>query len=410
MITSCTSPVLCWIERFLISASSSILLSLTVFLVSKTLLAQYARKCPCFWFLPIFRISLFREVWLNFFRQILIDNHIPLESFCDKFFGFLFLHRKPDWAKVCRSANMILIFSELELLEQFDFLLEAVNGHIFAWRMLFYGFVSAFILCLGMLLCQLCINYLFWQLKLVFFVSELPAGFHPSKCETTFFYLLDFSHHGLNWQLSSFIRLISIIICDCVPCIEILICSTCDKVQLFLIFHVVQTPLELTAVLFPSTSESTVFCLENLLQSSDVDRLAPCIRNRVGQKCLKIYFLVTFLDIQTFVFTTSSLIHFFFRSVASQVNSAEMYQSYLKKLDELLYQESKLTPYFEMLEKKTGVKRTYYALGFIAFLLLYIVFGYGGDLICNLIGFVFPAYKSIKAIESVDKDDDTQVN
>ena len=86
-----------------------------------------------------------------------------------------------------------------------------------------------------------------------------------------------------------------------------------------------------------------------------------------------------------------------------------MVQAYLKKLDELLYQESKLTPYFEMAEKKTGVKRTYYALGFIAFLLLYIVFGHGGALICNLIGFVFPAYKSIKAIESVDKDDDTQV-
>jgi len=86
----------------------------------------------------------------------------------------------------------------------------------------------------------------------------------------------------------------------------------------------------------------------------------------------------------------------------------EMAQSYIKKIDEILYQESKLTPYFEQLEAKTGVKRTYYALGFGAFLLLYIVFGYGGDLLCNLIGFVFPAYKSIKAIESEDKNDDTQ--
>ena len=86
-----------------------------------------------------------------------------------------------------------------------------------------------------------------------------------------------------------------------------------------------------------------------------------------------------------------------------------MAQKYIGKLDEILYQQSKMTPYFEKLEAKTGVKRTYWALGFGAFLLLYIVFGYGGDLICNLIGFVFPAYKSIKAIETEDKKDDTQV-
>jgi receptor expression-enhancing protein 5/6 len=85
-----------------------------------------------------------------------------------------------------------------------------------------------------------------------------------------------------------------------------------------------------------------------------------------------------------------------------------MAQVYIKQLDELLHKESKLTPYFEQLEAKTGCKRLYFALGFFGFLVLYIIFGYGGGLICNLVGFVLPAYKSIKAIESECKEDDTQ--
>ncbi|KOB73099.1 Receptor expression enhancing protein isoform 2 [Operophtera brumata] len=66
------------------------------------------------------------------------------------------------------------------------------------------------------------------------------------------------------------------------------------------------------------------------------------------------------------------------------------------------------TKYFEIAEQKTGVSRVYLFVGLVAFTGLYLVFGFGAELICNTIGFVYPAYMSMKALESPVKDDDSK--
>ncbi|XP_033337852.2 receptor expression-enhancing protein 5 isoform X1 [Megalopta genalis] len=76
-------------------------------------------------------------------------------------------------------------------------------------------------------------------------------------------------------------------------------------------------------------------------------------------------------------------------------------------LDKALHDESKLwTKYLAKVEKQTGVNRTYLFLGSAVFLGIYLVFGVGQQLICNIFGFVYPAYCSMKALESPSKDDD----
>ncbi|XP_065059574.1 receptor expression-enhancing protein 5-like [Rhopilema esculentum] len=83
-------------------------------------------------------------------------------------------------------------------------------------------------------------------------------------------------------------------------------------------------------------------------------------------------------------------------------------KSIREKLDEFLHQKNYLTDGLEFVEKKTGVNRLYICIGAAAFLALYLVIGYAGGLVVSILGFGYPAYASVKAIESERKDDDTQ--
>ncbi|XP_043270080.1 receptor expression-enhancing protein 5-like [Venturia canescens] len=88
---------------------------------------------------------------------------------------------------------------------------------------------------------------------------------------------------------------------------------------------------------------------------------------------------------------------------------ATMVTAMKESLDKALRDENKpWTKLFATAEAKTGFDRLYIVIGILALLTLYLLVGVGQQLICNIIGFVYPAYCSMKALESRNKDDDTK--
>ncbi|KAI8085774.1 TB2/DP1, HVA22 family-domain-containing protein [Gilbertella persicaria] len=91
-----------------------------------------------------------------------------------------------------------------------------------------------------------------------------------------------------------------------------------------------------------------------------------------------------------------------------QANTLDILKSkadiYLNQLDKEL---SKID-YINKLEKQTGLRKSYLAVGVTAVVLTMVLLDLGAKLVTNAIAWIYPAYASFKAIESPSTEDDTQ--
>ncbi|EJD74600.1 hypothetical protein LOAG_18107 [Loa loa] len=80
----------------------------------------------------------------------------------------------------------------------------------------------------------------------------------------------------------------------------------------------------------------------------------------------------------------------------------------LQDVDKKLHEENAVTNLLAQIEAKVGLKRLHLVLGFVGIHALYLIFGSFAELLCDIIGFVYPAYISIRSVETFHKDDGAQ--
>ncbi|KAM3720255.1 Receptor expression-enhancing protein [Dirofilaria immitis] len=80
----------------------------------------------------------------------------------------------------------------------------------------------------------------------------------------------------------------------------------------------------------------------------------------------------------------------------------------LQDVDKKLHEDNAVNNLLAQIEAKTSIKRLHLVLGFVGIHALYLVFGSFAELLCGIIGFVYPAYISIRSIESSHKDENVQ--
>ncbi|KAL3046791.1 hypothetical protein OYC64_021091 [Pagothenia borchgrevinki] len=86
----------------------------------------------------------------------------------------------------------------------------------------------------------------------------------------------------------------------------------------------------------------------------------------------------------------------------------DIVSSIINRVDTFMSEKNMVTDFLGTLEEKTGIRKKIIVVGAASLTGLYLMYGYGAALVCNMIGFVYPAYYSIKALESPSKEDDTK--
>lgn len=95
------------------------------------------------------------------------------------------------------------------------------------------------------------------------------------------------------------------------------------------------------------------------------------------------------------------------KSTASNTNNAGLYQTFKPHIDRLDQELSKFS-FLRQLEQKSGVKKTVIVSAFFSVVLVFLVMNWAANFLSIAIGFIYPAYASILAIETPDKSDDKQ--
>lgn len=78
------------------------------------------------------------------------------------------------------------------------------------------------------------------------------------------------------------------------------------------------------------------------------------------------------------------------------------------KLEKFLNEKNCVSDLFKLVESKTGVNRLYVFAGVVACLFLLLLTGVADHFIVSLIGFIYPAYSSVKAIQTNNRDSSTK--
>jgi len=86
----------------------------------------------------------------------------------------------------------------------------------------------------------------------------------------------------------------------------------------------------------------------------------------------------------------------------------EMLQAKFQYYNSQVDKELLKYPQIVKLEQQIGIPKTYLAASVIGIVFVLIFFNVWGSLFSNIIGWLYPAYASFKAIESAKKTDDTQ--